>query len=242
MTKYLLILMLCATSFAGQPKSICGENDDRVLSYDIKIGRLAKGDRHMGCTVTMISDTCGITAGHCAPVLEYAEFDTPMSSRLGIPRASKLSNKYYIDQKTIIKQEGSHKLGNDWAVLNFKKNKRTGMYPGEANGYYKIGLRIPKEGEKLVITGFGVDKVNKEKNCVQQTHYGYVKSINRAKSLFDYDVDTMGGNSGSSILNSKNEIIGIHTNGGCNIYGTNKGVMIRDNRMLRNAITKCLAR
>jgi V8-like Glu-specific endopeptidase len=249
MTKLLLLIatMIVATTLQASEisgaESICGLQDDRVLSYDSRIGRLSKGDKHIGCTVTMISKTCGVTAGHCKPALEYAVFDVPLSSSTGVPQAAKLENKYYIDPKLTTVQDGKYSLGNDWGVVKFKKNDITGKFPGDVQGYYKIGLRIPQIGEKVVITGFGVDQDDKDKHGVQQTHYGVVTSKKAESSRFSYDADTMGGNSGSSILNHKNEIIGIHTNGGCTKYGgSNTGVMLRHNRSLRTAITKCLAR
>lgn len=249
MTKLLLLsaaMMVATTLQASQTEgaeSICGLQDDRVLSYDSRIGRLAKGDKHIGCTVTMISKTCGVTAGHCKPALEYVEFGVPLSNAAGVPQASKLENKYYIDQRFTTLQEGRYTLGNDWGVVKFKKNEITGKLPGDVQGYYKVGLRIPQIGDKVVITGFGLDHDDKDKNGVQQTHYGVVTSKKASSSVFSYDADTMGGNSGSSILNHKNEIIGIHTNGGCTKYGgSNTGVMLRHNRALRVAITKCLAR
>lgn len=248
MTKLLLlsativVASLQASQLSGA-ESICGLQDDRVLSYDTKIGRLAKGDKHIGCTVTMISKNCGVTAGHCEPVLEYAEFEVPLSDSTGTPQAAELENKYYIDSKFTILQEGRYSLGNDWGVVKFKKNELTGKYPGDVQGYYKVGLRIPQIGDKIVITGFGLDHNDKDKNGVQQTHFGVVTSKVTESSVFSYDADTMGGNSGSSILNNKNEIIGIHTNGGCTKFGgENTGVMLRHNRSLRVAITKCLNR
>lgn len=246
MTKLLLLtlsLLLTSSLQAYGIESICGDKDDRVLSYDSKIGRLSTGDKHLGCTVTMISKDCGITAGHCKPALEYAEFQVPLSTSDGKTLPSKLEDKYYIDQDSIITQEGHYSLGNDWALVNFKKNEITGKFPGEVQGYYKIGLRIPQIGDKIVITGHGVDHDDKEKNGVQQTHFGYVTSKSTTSSRFSYNADTTGGNSGSSILNHKNEIIGIHTNGGCSKYGgENTGVMLRHNRALRVAIKKCLKR
>lgn len=245
MTKLLLLsaaLIAATSAFAYGPTSICGKTDDRVLSYDSKIGRLSTGDDHLGCTVTMISKDCGVTAGHCKDVLDYAEFQVPMSTATGRPQPSNLEDKYFIEKKSILTQNGKHKLGNDWGVVKFKKNEITGKYPGDVQGYYKVGLRIPQVGDRIVITGFGVDYDNKDKNGVQQTHFGFVSSKVSKDSVFRYTADTMGGNSGSSILNHKNEIIGIHTNGGCNFHGGNQGVMLRHNRSLRVAITKCLAR
>ena len=55
-------ILISTSAFAGV-KSICGSNDDRVLSFDAKIGRLSVEGKHKGCTVTMISETCGYLLG-----------------------------------------------------------------------------------------------------------------------------------------------------------------------------------
>lgn len=240
-TILLAALLITNSALAIKPLSICGERDDRVLSYDTKIGRLSAGNKHIGCTVTMISDKCGVTAGHCEKALEYAEFDVPMSKRNGKPNPSDPANKYYIESYE--SQSGELALGNDWAVVKFKKNEITDQYPGNVQGYYKIGLRVPAIGEKIIITGHGVDTDDKDRNGVQQTHFGYIRYTDRTMAAMVYDVDTMGGNSGSTILNENNEIIGIHTNGGCDreLKG-NIGLMLRFKKDLRVAIKKCLAR
>ena len=52
----------------------------------------------------------------------------------------------------------------------------------------------------------------------------------------------MGGNSGSSIiLELTQEIIGIHTHGGCTSFGgTNQGTLINEHKKLVAAIKACL--
>lgn len=238
----LAALVMMTNSAYTKPLSICGDRDDRVLSYDTKIGRLSSGNKHIGCTVTMISDKCGVTAGHCEKALEYAEFDVPMSKRNGKPTPAKLENKYYVDSFEL--QSGKLNIGNDWAVVKFKKNDITNRYPGNVQGYYKLGLRVPSVRERIVITGHGIDNDDRDRNGVQQTHFGYIRYTDRNMAVMVYDVDTMGGNSGSTILNERNEIIGIHTNGGCDNpeLQSNIGIMLRDKKDLRIAIKKCLAR
>ena len=55
--------------------------------------------------------------------------------------------------------------------------------------------------------------------------------------------DTMGGNSGSSIIRESDEmIVGIHTNGGCySRGGSNSATVISENQELVKAIRACLA-
>jgi V8-like Glu-specific endopeptidase len=50
----------------------------------------------------------------------------------------------------------------------------------------------------------------------------------RSTSYLRYgNLDTLGGNSGSGILDSAGRVVGVHTNGGCTSSGgTNSGVRI----------------
>ena len=235
-------LLLSISTFAGT-KSICGSNDDRILSFDSKIGRLSVEGKHKGCTVTMISETCGVTAGHCEPVLERAEFNTPESIN-NEPQPSDLKDVYYIEKSSIVAQnEGP---GKDWAVLKFKRNKITGKYPGQVQGYYNVSFKKITNNMRISITGYGKDDGDLRRNFAQQYHQGKIVGLGDetyGDSAMKHTVDTMGGNSGSTILDlNTQEIIGIHSHGGCSSsYGYNMGTIISEHAAAMKAIKKCLA-
>lgn len=238
-----LILTLTSTATAGV-KTICGPNDDRVPSFESKIGRLSVKGKHLGCTATLISDNCAITAGHCKEVLEIAEFNTPASVD-GKPQGSASEDVYEIDQDSIKHQDEGP--GKDWAVFKFKRNAITGKLPGELQGHYNVSFSTPKKGIELMITGYGRDSADAERNFAQQTNTGNLESVGsiwRGKSVLEHTVDTMGGNSGSSIIDVENdEIIGIHTHGGCHSSGgSNMGTLIAKHSELKAAIKACLGR
>jgi len=243
MNRILIISITLVSSlqiFASQ-KSICGSQDNRALSFDSKIGRLFADETHKGCTVTMISDTCALTAGHCAPVLKFAEFNTPISVD-GQAQASDPRDIYPIDESSIVLEHAGP--GKDWAVLKIQENEITGKLPGAVQGYYDINYRKPRRGIELRITGYGRDK-EADRNFAQQTHRGKLKSTGNiffGKTLLTHTVDTMGGNSGSVILNEgTQEIIGIHTHGGCSADGgSNKGTLLATSDKLKAAIKACL--
>lgn len=78
--------LLMTTVIAGEPgyegdRSICGPTDDRVLSDDLRAGRLQPG----GCTAWMIDDCnhCFYTAGHCTDSNNVVEFNVPLSNANG---------------------------------------------------------------------------------------------------------------------------------------------------------------
>lgn len=238
----LTILTLTSTvAFAG-PKTICGPSDDRVLSYESEVGRLFTGDKHGGCTATMISDTCAITAGHCGSVLDKVEFNTPIS-RGGVPYPSKPEDIYDVDKSSIVLKNGGP--GRDWAVFKVKANNLTGKLAGEAQGYLEVSFSTPSIGDQLKITGYGLDRDEDDKNLAQQTNSGALDSFSTwNRSAMNHTVDTMGGNSGSSIIQtSTGKIVGIHTHGGCTSSGgANTGTSVALNYQLKDAILKCLGK
>ena len=93
------------------------------------------------------------------------------------------------------------------------------------------------------ITGYGIDSEDPKRHFAQQTHDGDVTLAGGIlrESLLEHTVDTMGGNSGSSIIEEESqEIVGILTHGGCGFFGANKGTMINRHEKLKAAIKACL--
>lgn len=235
------ITLLTSTYSIADSKSICGDEDGRILSFEPKIGRLSTLEDNKGCTATLISDSCAITAGHCKDVLIRAEFNTPLSVN-GIPQPSKIEDVYMIDSESIkLEDDGP---GKDWAVFKFKANTITQKLPGEVQGYYNISYSKVRKKNQIRITGYGVDKKDKTGNFAQQTHTGTLKSVGNIfnRTQIKHDVDTMGGNSGSTIILEKTqEIIGIHSHGGCtDLGGTNAGTLISKHKRLIKAIKSCI--
>ncbi|MAE58518.1 MAG: hypothetical protein CME69_06530 [Halobacteriovorax sp.] len=244
--KILLSLLIGLTSTYAMDKTICGPSDDRVPSSVKEIGRLLDSRTGTGgCTLTMISDNCGISAGHCRSVLYIAEFNTPESMN-GSIQHSKPEDVYEIDQSTIEYRNGGP--GDDWAVFKVKANDITGKSAGAAQGYYNVSFDEPTIGTPLSITGYGLDRNEPTKNLAQQTHDGALASIGdggwygRSESVLGHTVDTMGGNSGSTIINMETgSIVGIHTHGGCSARGgNNQGTLIAKHSNLMRAIRSCL--
>ena len=246
--KKMAMMALISVQVFAMNKSICGMNDDRIPSDVAPIGRLLDSRTGSGgCTLTMISKGCAISAGHCKSVLKVAEFNTPMS-RGGNIQHPDSKDVYDIDQSTI--KYANNGPGDDWAVFKVKVNDITGQYAGEAQGYYPVLFTSPRVGTELRITGYGLDRSEPTKNLSQQTNTGSLASIGtgdvwqgRAKSRLTHGVDTMGGNSGSTIvIEETNQIVGIHTHGGCGrTGGANQGTAISKHEKLMQAIGSCLA-
>ncbi len=235
-----LVFLVSINSHANK-ESICGSNDDRVLSFEPRVGRLSTMNDNKGCTATLISNSCAVTAGHCQSVLVKAEFNTPESIN-GIPQASEMEDIYLIDRSSIEAQNAGP--GRDWAVFKFKRNEITNKLPGEVQGYYNVSFKTPRRGQEIRITGYGVDRTDMTGNFAQQTHTGKLTSTGTlfSPTHLKHTADTTGGNSGSSIILEKTqEIIGIHSHAGCTSRGgANQGTVLAKHSALVNAIKACL--
>lgn len=238
--KMIIGLLIIQTQYSfTATKSICEFNDDRVLSQDDKIGRSSKMDEvAKGCTVTMISEDCAISAGHCHVVFDKVSFNVPLSID-SVPQKADEKDIYLINQESIVfKNDG---VGADWAVFKLMPNHITGKKAGDAQGFYNINLEdTPQIGDSVSITGFGSDKNDGEQShYAQQTNSAILSDING--TVLKHVIDTTGGNSGSAIINTATqEIIGIHTHGGCTWGGANHGTVISAVPELKEAIKTCL--
>lgn len=239
--KTLITLTICLTSLEAYAvnKTICGEQDDRLPSNDPIVARSIHRGDNGGCTITMIGKTCAISAGHCVSTFEIAEFNTPASQDGQIGHSTP-EDTYEIDSTSVVSRNGG--MGNDFAVLRLLPNSITGKLAGEAQGHYDVSFIAPKIGDIVRITGFGLDRDEPERNLAQQSHTGPIAAFATRGGGMNHQVDTMGGNSGSSIvLESTGEIIGIHTHGGCYTRGGSNGsTSLANHPEAQQAITACL--
>ncbi len=242
MNKVLILGVLLSLNTLANDKSICGYKDNRILSNDPKIGRSTNLYDSGYCTITMIGKSCAVTAGHCVQAIDKIEFDVPMSDQYGNASQSSSENVYFRSKKFLKYQNQGP--GRDWAVFTIAPHSETGIYPGEARGFYDVKLkRRTRKNTNIIITGYGVDYDNYDKSTVQQTATGKIISTGSILNFaaIKHDVDTMGGNSGASILNAQtNEVIGVHSHGGCHIYGYNMGTLLSKRRKFKSAVKACL--
>ena len=234
--------------------TIC-DDDDRVQSFDPRIGRLvfASGTNPANdeafCTAWLVGNGAVLTAGHCVdfdpdkggPGLPdgisnwigkrvVVQFNVPDSKTDGEIRRPAPEDIYQVDIGTEeFEFFGSGVSdGRDWAVFALNENPITHQTAHQRQGFLRITNRNPESDAAIRITGFGVDEGFT--NQIQQTHLGDLDGENNSNGhlWYDYNVDTMGANSGSPILwEARNMAIGIHNSGGCDeilgIFGSNKG-------------------
>lgn len=229
----------------GEPgfldRSICGTVDDRVLATDPASARLLPGY----CTAWLVNDRAYglLTAGHCDPTPgSVVQFNVPLSTIGGSMRHPPPEDQYVVDLSSVQTQSGSMSTGNDWAYFGVFENPNTGLSPLAAQGSsYRTSPTIPPvDGRQFRVGGYGSVALPTPltSNYVYTSHVGeYVGFIGNG---LRYLSDTTGGNSGSAVIDLATGLaVAIHTNGGCNSSGGNKGTATK-NPGLRTALASPL--
>ena len=203
-------------SSIAEPETICGQ-DDRELSSDPRAARLLP----LECTGFLIDDDCGcfLTAGHCHAGVNVVQFNVPPSRPSGGLNHPPPSDQYSIDLSSKQFLDGRGK-GNDWTYFGAFPNSTTGLTAADAQGSTFAFTAPPawSPGLQVRITGYGADSGVRHK--VQQTHVGPWVDDSPGAIVLYYRVDTMGGNSGSPVIQEETgAVMGIHTNGGCTTTG-----------------------
>eukprot|EP00985_Skeletonema_marinoi_P000924 scaffold372_cov181-Skeletonema_marinoi.AAC.1 len=179
----------------GIANSICGDDDDRIPSTDVRMGRIG------GCTGWLISEDVFIQAGHCG---------TPSSSTrihfvFGTGNAAP-EDQYAVDVTSYQGVNGG--VGNDWGAGRLFPNSVTGKLPGVAQsekcgssgcGWFNLGpVPSTTSGNNIRITGYGTAAVESRS---QKTHVGALTTIE--PTYIRYVPDTTGGNSGSPVFHEE---------------------------------------
>lgn len=255
-----LILVTSINSYAD----ICGKEDDRVPSFDTRVGRMVKADETKGCAATLVGNNCVISIGTCAVTRDYVEFNVPQSIA-GIPQISAMKDRYYIDHTFVRYETGG--IGQNWAVLKLKKNEFTDLDAGQVQGYYKVASKkSPKNSNvKLISYAYALNDLYEIKigevppnNYPETLHFSQgVSSGKLVKSglplipaILEHTADTTIGSWGAPLIDEKsNEVIGITTHGGCRATYvtpagarfTNSGTSITGSKKFKEAVKACLS-
>lgn len=226
----------------AKEKSLCGERDDRELSYKSFVGRMYHPDKETPCTATLIGRSCVITAGHCFPVFEAVEFDVPLSSQEGRMQRSLPENQFAIDKSSIELETptGPETSHLDFAVMRLLPNKLTGLWPGDLFGHAELNFYSACPKTELEIIGHGKKSSDPTINFVQTRGWGELQEVKKEKLAY-YTVDTTVGDSGAGIYQN-GKLLGIHILGGCQRLGPgqNKGILFAQNKKLKELVKRCL--
>lgn len=182
------------------------------------------------CTGTLVSRNLLLTAGHCfnmttaikngwtPPKNLEGEFLTPAEAAVsmivefnyqddpeGAPRL--------ITEHKILKLREWEEGGIDYAVAELAGN------PGLRWGVTSVSRTVPVVGSPLSI-------IQHPQGLPKVIESGVYKGKFDGMMWYD-DIDTQGGSSGSGVLNAVGELVGVHTQGGCEV-NANKAEPIND--------------
>jgi Trypsin len=206
-------------------RSICGPDDNRIPSGDPAIARLLPSQ----CTAWLANDLPGglLTAGHCSVgARSVAEFNVPSSTIGGSMVHPDPVDQYPVDPVSVQRQNGSGAVGNDWLFFGVFDNASTRQSPLARQGVtlHLAGTTPPNDGRTVSVTGYGQvsQPMLLQYNFIQLSDIGPFHG--GGTTVARYTVDTTGGDSGAPVVDQLTGLaIAIHTNGGCNGDGWNRG-------------------
>jgi V8-like Glu-specific endopeptidase len=168
----------------------------------------ADDDSSKFCSGTLIANDLYLTAGHCVDGTTVGQF-VSFNFERAAGGASLLAQSHFRISQVV---EDSRN-GLDYAILRLAGN------PGATFGVAPVRTTDPAAGAAITIIGHPQGEP-------KQIEAGTVSSVS-GNSIRYGNLDTLGGNSGSAILDAEGRVAGVHTNGGCfNGGGTNSGTRI----------------
>lgn len=258
-----VVLGLWLTANVAQAE-ICGKTDDRVPSFDPKVGRLVKEGATSGCGATLVGPNCVITIGECAQNRDLVEFNVP-ASVAGISQMSSSEDVYYVDKNATVFKRGG--IGSQWAVLRLLPNKVTQKNAGDVQGFYRLAEKKSQNGDPIRVVQYAyalndiydIRQGNMPASQYPETMH-FAQQVSRGKlvkagiflipEIIEHDADTSYGSWGAPVINEKtNEVVGIDTHGGCRAdymvkvgaRYTNSGTSVTGSSEFKRAIAACLA-
>jgi hypothetical protein len=147
-------------------------------------------------------------------------FNVPLSDAAGTPMPSAPNDQYALE--AFLQQLYTGNIGEDWSVAAAIRNSNTGLFPGQAQGSWFALVSPPAlgAGQNLRVTGYGTGtgiSGSPTWNQVQTSDVG-PRVATAWTNAIGYEVDTTGGDSGAPvILESSGDVVGVHTNAGCNL-------------------------
>ncbi len=233
--------LLCGVGPVG-PDSLC-DSDNRVPAATAFVCRFissssatAGGSSGFMMHAPNVVQGGMVVCGQGASVggsIVIAEFNVPPSNSSGSIVHPPVADQYPVDQTSILSANTG--VGNNWAVMRLHPNSSGQTVDGRQGVGLSQAASIPGLTTQLQINSFGAD-TTASRNFAEQTDHGPFTFV--LGDTISYWVDTDTGSAGAPVLvDSTNEVIAIHTTGGCNpaLGQSNNGTSIL-NANLQSAI------
>jgi V8-like Glu-specific endopeptidase len=238
----LSVLVGCVDMAGDEPQiddiaqpSICGPTNDAqfVNSYNGTLGpstafvqanKGSKGAMESSptggkfCSGSLISTNLFLTAGHCVDAGTVGEFVSFNFERAA--NSTALLTQTHVRITAVVEDALG---GVDYAIVRLEGT------PGNTFGIAPVAAADAAVGAAITIIGHPAGQP-------KQIEAGTVAS--RSGDFLRYgNLDTLGGSSGSGILNSAGQIVGVHTLSGCTATGgTNSGIRIARIRQVSSVL------
>jgi len=234
---------------SGAPRSLCGLDDNRLLTNDGRVARvvISEAEPTLVCTAALINDAngCFLTSGGCAGAMDadtVIEFNPPLTLPNGQTLIHPPPSDQYVPDLTSVQNQTSGD-GADWGYFGCFTNSTSGLSPRAAQGVsFELAAAIELAIDDLV-RGYGngatEPPIFRTWSFVPKVTDGTYEGIE--DGVLNVRVDATAGDSGMAITDGATDaLIGILTNDGCEEFvGANLATPITNDE-LRKALAEPL--
>lgn len=166
--------------------------------------------RRGSCTGTLIGKDRVLTNGHCVVNPDTKRGITKATVYPGVSETTAWFGSYNtIDYFVTSNWINTGSISEDFAVLVLSPSN--GSNAGERAGFAGIRQVTNILNQNIGIFGYPGDLISKKESIDQYGTRGNITSED--SSIVNYKIDTAPGQSGSALLNTNNQVIGIHSSG-----------------------------